>query len=81
MERTRFARGKVTGRRSHSKNLVRILWMVDIIELDFIQTHLKVCQFNLRSVLFISRGPQTAKLMYIIIIINTRGLPVLRTAK
>ena len=30
MERARFARGKVTGRRGHSTNLVRILWLVDI---------------------------------------------------
>ena len=64
MERARFARGKVTGRRGHSTNLVRILWLVDIIALDFIQLHLKVRQFNLRCALFISRGPQTAKLMY-----------------
>ena len=64
MERARFARGKVTGRRGHSTNLVRILWLVDIIALDFIQTHLKVRQFNLCRALFISRGPQTGKLMY-----------------
>ena len=34
------------------------------IALDFIQTHLKVRQFNLCLALFISRGPQTGKLMY-----------------
>ena len=44
MERARFARGKVTGRRGNSSNLVRILWLVDIIALDFIQLHLKVRQ-------------------------------------
>ena len=47
MECTHFAHGKVTGCRVHGTNLVRILWLVDIIALDFIQTHLKGCQFNL----------------------------------